>query len=70
MVSKFSLLLSCFCFFRFLHPGVTDKGNYSMFEVTRPMVAPPNGLGHYPPEPRGYAHARVCEIDVNGSVIV
>lgn len=23
---------------RFLHPGVTDKGNYTMFDIVRPMV--------------------------------
>lgn len=23
---------------RFLHPGVTDKGNYTMFEMIRPVV--------------------------------
>jgi len=37
-----------------LHPGVTDKGNYSMFEVTRPLVAPSNGMPPYIPEPRPY----------------
>ncbi|KAL0271314.1 UNVERIFIED_CONTAM: hypothetical protein PYX00_008443 [Menopon gallinae] len=42
---------------RFLHPGVTDKGNYTMFDVGRPMVAPPNGPGLYPPEHRApYGH--------------
>nr|XP_034183645.1 zinc finger CCCH domain-containing protein 18-like isoform X2 [Osmia lignaria] len=25
---------------RFLHPGVTDKGNYTMFEMVRPMAYP------------------------------
>lgn len=34
---------------RFLHPGVTDKGNYSMFEMVRP-IPPPGGLPFYPPE--------------------
>lgn len=28
---------------RFLHPGVTDKGNYTMFEMIRPVV--PGELG-------------------------
>lgn len=35
---------------RFLHPGVTDKGNYSMFEMIRP-IPPPGGLPFYPPDP-------------------
>ncbi|XP_058797470.1 zinc finger CCCH domain-containing protein 18-like isoform X2 [Phymastichus coffea] len=26
---------------RFLHPGVTDKGNYTMFDMVRPMAYPP-----------------------------
>lgn len=26
---------------RFLHPGTTDKGNYTMFELVRPMPAHP-----------------------------
>ena len=25
-------------FFRFLHPGVLDKGNYSMFATPRPIL--------------------------------
>ncbi|XP_018325408.1 zinc finger CCCH domain-containing protein 18 isoform X2 [Agrilus planipennis] len=29
---------------RFLHPGVTDKGNYTMFELIRPIV--PGEFGH------------------------
>lgn len=33
---------------RFVHPGVTDKGNYTMFDVVRPLV-PANGLSSYPP---------------------
>lgn len=32
--------------YRFLHPGVPDKGNYTMFEMVRPLV-PING----PPPP-------------------
>ncbi|XP_050544752.1 zinc finger CCCH domain-containing protein 18 [Daktulosphaira vitifoliae] len=35
---------------RFLHPGVTDKGNYSMFEMVRP-IPPPGGLPFFPPDP-------------------
>ncbi|XP_060519897.1 zinc finger CCCH domain-containing protein 18 isoform X2 [Cylas formicarius] len=30
---------------RFLHPGVTDKGNYTMFEMIRPMVPGEFGVG-------------------------
>ncbi|KAK6632577.1 hypothetical protein RUM43_013345 [Polyplax serrata] len=41
---------------RFLHPGVTDKGNYTMFDVGRPMVAPPNGPALYPSERPAYGH--------------
>nr|CAD7409955.1 unnamed protein product [Timema cristinae] len=33
---------------RFLHPGVTDKGNYTMFDMVRPLV-PVNGPPLYPP---------------------
>uniref|UniRef100_A0A6M2DT82 Putative zinc finger ccch domain-containing protein 18-like isoform x2 n=1 Tax=Xenopsylla cheopis TaxID=163159 RepID=A0A6M2DT82_XENCH len=32
---------------RFLHPGVTDKGNYTMFDMVRPVAAGPPG--HAPP---------------------
>lgn len=35
---------------RFLHPGVTDKGNYSMFEMVRP-IPPPGSLPFYQPDP-------------------
>lgn len=35
-----SLLYDILC--RFVHPGVTDKGNYTMFEMVRPLV-PVNG---------------------------
>lgn len=35
---------------RFLHPGVTDKGNYSMFEMVRP-IPPPGNLTFYPSDP-------------------
>lgn len=27
---------------RFLHPGVTDKGNYTMFDLVRPVPLPPS----------------------------
>ncbi|XP_015605861.1 zinc finger CCCH domain-containing protein 18 isoform X2 [Cephus cinctus] len=30
---------------RFLHPGVTDKGNYTMFDMVRPMAYPPHASG-------------------------
>ncbi|XP_051168738.1 zinc finger CCCH domain-containing protein 18-like isoform X2 [Leptopilina boulardi] len=30
---------------RFLHPGVTDKGNYTMFDMVRPMAYPPHAGG-------------------------
>ncbi|KAJ1531468.1 hypothetical protein ONE63_000143 [Megalurothrips usitatus] len=33
---------------RFLHPGVTDKGNYTMFDMVRPLV-PTNGPPMYGP---------------------
>lgn len=40
-------LILAFC--RFVHPGVTDKGNYTMFEMVRPLV-PVNGPPQiYPP---------------------
>lgn len=32
-------------YFRFLHPGVTDKGNYNMFDVVRGMPT----TGSFPP---------------------
>lgn len=28
---------------RFLHPGVTDKGNYTMFDLVRPVPLQPSG---------------------------
>jgi len=31
-----------------VHPGVTDKGNYTMFDMVRPLV-PVNGPPVYPP---------------------
>lgn len=33
--------------FRFVHPGVTDKGNYTMFDMVRPLV--PMNTGPPPP---------------------
>ncbi|XP_019763725.2 zinc finger CCCH domain-containing protein 18 isoform X2 [Dendroctonus ponderosae] len=42
---------------RFLHPGVTDKGNYTMFDMVRPMLPGEYGMGRmaderlYKPEP-------------------
>lgn len=33
---------------RFLHPGVTDKGNYTMFDMVRPMPAQPPAYGMAP----------------------
>ncbi|KAF7269712.1 hypothetical protein GWI33_017232 [Rhynchophorus ferrugineus] len=30
---------------RFLHPGVTDKGNYTMFDMVRPMLPGEFGMG-------------------------
>ncbi|XP_050316022.1 zinc finger CCCH domain-containing protein 18-like isoform X2 [Anthonomus grandis grandis] len=42
---------------RFLHPGVTDKGNYTMFDMVRPMLPGEFGMGRmmdermYKPEP-------------------
>lgn len=35
---------------RFLHPGVTDKGNYTMFDMIRPVPVPHSG----PYGPPGY----------------
>lgn len=34
-------------YYRFLHPGVTDKGNYNMFDVVRGVPA----SGSYPTAP-------------------
>lgn len=34
---------------RFLHPGVTDKGNYTMFEMIRPVVPGEYGREERPP---------------------
>lgn len=39
---------------RFLHPGVTDKGNYTMFDMVRPVPVP-HGAGPYGP-PGGAYH--------------
>lgn len=44
---------------RFLHPGVTDKGNYTMFDMVRPMPAQPSfGMApfHEPPFRDARAH--------------
>lgn len=32
---------------RFLHPGVTDKGNYTMFDMVRPVPIPHGGVPPY-----------------------
>ena len=32
---------------RFLHPGVTDKGNYTMFDMVRPMAYPPHAAASH-----------------------
>lgn len=29
-----------------MHPGVTDKGNYTMFDMVRPMAYPPHPPPH------------------------
>lgn len=53
-INKYVLILYMFdnvlLHFRFLHPGVTDKGNYTMFELIRPMV--PGGPGYGVPDER------------------
>lgn len=41
---------------RFLHPGVTDKGNYTMFDMVRPVSAQPS-YGH-PPFHEGFRELR------------
>lgn len=39
---------------------MTDKGNYTMFDVSRPMVAPPNGPALYNPDHRPpYGHPMI-----------
>jgi len=43
--------------FRFLHPGVADKGNYSMFEMVRP-IPPPGGLPSFYPNDSYRSHER------------
>lgn len=60
---------------RFLHPGVTDKGNYTMFDMVRPMAYPPHASGPHefrphierPPimrAPPGFpAHAHPAKIE-------
>lgn len=42
---------------RFLHPGVTDKGNYTMFDMVRPVPVP-HGAGPYGPPGGGYHEYR------------
>lgn len=44
------LVQQIFGFISFLHPGVTDKGNYTMFELIRPMVPGAPGYGGAPDE--------------------
>lgn len=45
---------------RFLHPGVTDKGNYSMFDTVRPVPVPHSGVrgGYQPPEYHDFRNER------------
>jgi nuclear protein NHN1 len=43
---------------RFLHPGVTDKGNYTMFELIRPVVP-----GEYGREERSYTRPEPAPIE-------
>lgn len=47
---------------RFLHPGVTDKGNYSMFDTVRPVPVPHSGLrgggGYQQPEFHDFRNER------------
>lgn len=43
--------------FRFLHPGVADKGNYSMFEMVRP-IPPPGSLPSFYPNDSYRSHER------------
>jgi len=33
---------------RFLHPGTTDKGNYTMFDLVRPIPVPQSNMGMMP----------------------
>ncbi|XP_026813560.1 zinc finger CCCH domain-containing protein 18 isoform X1 [Rhopalosiphum maidis] len=42
---------------RFLHPGVADKGNYSMFEMVRP-IPPPGSLPSFYPNDSYRTHER------------
>lgn len=39
---------------RFLHPGVTDKGNYTMFDMIRPVPVPQHVAGPYGGPPAGF----------------
>ncbi|XP_044254292.1 zinc finger CCCH domain-containing protein 18 isoform X2 [Tribolium madens] len=43
---------------RFLHPGVTDKGNYTMFELIRPVVP-----GEYGREERTYGRPEPAPVE-------
>ncbi|EFA01123.1 zinc finger CCCH domain-containing protein 18 [Tribolium castaneum] len=43
---------------RFLHPGVTDKGNYTMFELIRPVVP-----GEYGREERSYGRPEPAPVE-------
>lgn len=43
---------------RFLHPGVTDKGNYIMFDVIRPVPLPHVGPYAGPPGFHDYRNDR------------
>lgn len=50
LVVETSLTYYFLCARRFIHPGVMDKGNYSMFDTVRPIVTPggpppPNASG-------------------------
>lgn len=41
---------------RFLHPGVTDKGNYTMFDMIRPVPVNAHPYGHGPGGGPNYHH--------------
>ena len=47
MLSELLMLTRNCVICRFVHPGVTDKGNYTMFDMVRPLVAMNSG----PPPP-------------------
>jgi len=48
---------------RFVHPGVTDKGNYTMFDMVRPLVPTngPPGSDQYFEKPYGAFGAAAAE---------